>query len=116
MFLFRLKHSPYVIRYYPKHKKSMFQYHKVDQNPRLFEFNEDGFMKLTHFCTKLQTFSNLIDVYVFLTSYSCPIPSNLENAFEIQNNLNVWVNVKRPYLHAPFLCCQSVHQVQAQAW
>ncbi len=105
IFLIRLKNSPYVIRYYPKYKVGMFQYHRMDQNPRLFGFDQNGIMQITHFCTSLERFSNLVDVYLFLTSYMCRTPSNLENVFEIQDNNNLWLNVKRPYLYAPSLHC-----------
>ena len=114
MYLFRLKNSPYVIRYYPNYRKSMFQYHKVDQNPNLFGFDANGVMRLTHFCVPVHCFYSLVDVYFFLTSYKCIIPSNLENAFEIRKYKNVWTSVKRPFLYAPSLHCQPVRQVQAQ--
>lgn len=104
MFLFRLIGSPYILRYYPKYRQNMYQYHRMDQNPHLFGFRDDV-MELTQFNIIKQCFSSLIDVYLFMTSYMYKIPDNLKDAFEIQNKNNVWVRLKRPLLYAPSLYC-----------
>lgn len=97
MYFVRLAPSfgiPLVVRYYPQYEQSRFVYRFKDQVwPR------------PHLCLALwwrvdyRKFSNLVDVFIFLTQCMSLPPKNLKNVFEIghSNLKNMWFELKRPY-------------------
>ena len=100
MLLIRLKGSPYVLRYYPDYERNMYQYHKIDQNPVLFEVDRSsGVVELSGFRTDRRAFSSIVDVYLFITSCQKRIPENILDVFEVQRDkCGVWEPIDNVYM------------------
>lgn len=109
MYFLRLRHLPQVIvRYLPRYTKHRYQYHYTDQHG--FIMHKDTIC-LTCLNTKYKSFSNIVDVFFFLTNFKTRMPKNLKDVFEISSDKKTWILVKRPLLHVSSTYLQTVHHV-----
>jgi hypothetical protein len=110
MLFIKLIGSPYVLRYYPGRTATSYQYRKQDQDPRLFQW-QNNTLRLTPFYADLRTFSHLADAYLFLTECRRILPRNMENVFKVSKNRMWWVDVNRPLVHAPGMYDHEIRSI-----
>ena len=109
MYFLRLRHSPHIVRYLPQYTKHRYQYHYTDQHGLMV--HNTNTIHLTSLNTKYKSFSDIVDVFFFLTNFKMRMPRNLQDVFEISSDKKTWLLVKRPLLHVSSTYLQTVHNI-----
>ena len=109
MYFIRLRHLPqFIVRYLPQYNNHRYQYHYVDQYGH---FTHKDNITLTSLNTTYKSFSNIVDVFFFLTIFKLKMPKNLQDVFEISSDRKTWLLVKRPLLHVSSTYLQTLHGI-----
>lgn len=115
MHFIRLTRVPtIVVRYIPHYNTHRYQYHFTDQKDKVF-VDAKNTLHLTSLNTTYKSFSNIVDVFFFLTNFKYNLPKNLKDVFEISRDRKTWLLVKRPLLHDPCIYLQTIQGLSQTA-